>query len=160
MREFEPLRASQTGNESHWVQQVLYASVLDICHFPIVVVPRTWVSGNPRGYGNMKTTLTWVACLSKTLGTVKAPPGGFHYSIQLDFKVCAAVGCYGSQYRVTGPDLDNLVKQTIDGLATTNNYGLKIISSDALIFQIVASKTLVEDESSAGVFISISACAR
>jgi len=58
-----------------------------------------------------------------------------------------------------GTDLDNLVKQTVDGLAETKSKslpsGLGVIATDKVVYQITASKGLVSYDEEMGVWVCI-----
>ena len=125
-----------------------------------VVVPRTWVSGTPRGYGNRKTEDEWLAALTRDLSRYersveKSSDRGGGYEIDLEFMIWPRSPKYWGQNLPHGTDLDNLIKTTIDGLASTRGRGLGIIFDDSAIYRIKASKSLVMDERSTGVWITI-----
>ena len=125
-----------------------------------IVVPRTWVSGTPRGYGDRKTEDEWLAALARDLSVYKrsvenSSDSGGGYDVDLEFMIWPRSPTYRGQNLPHGTDLDNLIKTTIDGLASTHGRGLGIIFDDSAIYGIKASKFLVMDERSTGVWITI-----
>ena len=130
----------------------------------MVVVPRTWVKGTPRGYGDSKVASEWIAELRAGLAQFEGV-GTQHdsetvrYEVILEFRVYPGSAKYRGQNMPHGTDLDNLVKQTVDGLASTKSKslspGLGIIAEDKAVYRITASKDLVPDDEETGVWVCV-----
>jgi len=127
------------------------------------ILPPTWKSGTPRGYGDRKIEDQWLASMKRALASMQAPSltGTERCEVTLEFKVWPDSPAYGGQVPAHGPDLDNLVKLTIDGLTPHRSRdgvyrGVGIIPGDPMIYRIVASKELVHNADNTGVLIAIS----
>lgn len=90
----------------------------------VTVVPRTWVAGTPRGYGNDNVASEWLNEMAASLEKYRGA-GEEHdrqntrYEVTLAFRIHPERRKYWGQNKPHGTDLDNLVKQTIDGLGET-----------------------------------------
>jgi hypothetical protein len=125
----------------------------------VIVVPRTWVPGVPRGWGNRKTEDQWLDAIEATLShhanAVAVDAARAQYAVTLEFRINPRSKEYNGQHAHDGTDLDNLIKMTIDGLCATKRRGLNILPNDRLIYQISAEKTLVETDDEMGAFITL-----
>jgi len=125
----------------------------------MVIVPKTWVPGIPRGFGDTKISGQWLDSIDAALSnyantvTVDSPRARFH--VTLEFRLNPKSKAYGGQHAQDGTDLDNLVKMTIDGLCATRTRGLKILPNDRLIYKISAEKELVETDEEMGAFVTL-----
>ena len=123
----------------------------------MTIVPRTWVPGIPRGFGDRKKEDEWCdaigAALSTHAGAVAADAPRQRYAITLDFHINPKSKAYNGQHAQDGTDLDNLIKMTIDGICETRRRGLKILPNDRLIYKISAEKILVDTDDQMGAFV-------
>ena len=122
-----------------------------------------WIPGTPRGYGDRKIEDQWLASMRQALASVpvSALTGADRCEVILEFKVWPDNPAYRGNARPHGPDLDNLVKLTVDGLtphcSRDGEYrGVGIIPDDPMVYRIVASKELVDSAEETGVLISVS----
>ena len=128
-----------------------------------IIVPRTWIPGTPRGYGDSKVSSEWLsemaAVLEQYRGAGAAHSGTARYEVHLEFRINPGGRKYRGQARVHGPDLDNLTKQTIDGLSHTRAEwmppGLGIIENDSAVYSIVATKEHVAEDSEMGLWVTV-----
>ncbi|OHB74247.1 MAG: hypothetical protein A2Z34_00655 [Planctomycetes bacterium RBG_16_59_8] len=127
------------------------------------VVPRTWVPGTPRGYGSEKVANEWLKQIEDKLGGYRGR-GKSHsdtdrYEVDLAFLINPNSAKYCGKNLPHGTDLDNLVKQTVDGLAATKSRslpsGLGILHDDSAVYQIVATKEHVKRDEDAGVWVTV-----
>ena len=130
------------------------------------VVPRTWVKGTPRGFGDSKVASVWLEELLAALGQYSGVGAGHNrertrYEIVLEFRMFPGSASYRGQNLPHGTDLDNLVKQTIDGLAETSSAGLPpglgILCTDSAVYRIVAGKEHVSSDGETGAWITVNA---
>jgi hypothetical protein len=128
------------------------------------VVPRTWVGGTPRGYANNEVASEWLNELPHALAQ-SAEAGKTHgetarYEVVLEFRVFPRSPRYWGQNLPHGTDLDNLIKQTLDGLAVTRSSslppGLGILSSDSAVYRLVATKEHVSSDDETGAWVTVS----
>ncbi len=124
-----------------------------------LIVPYTWISGVPRGYGDNRTTGQWRDEIANSLEDYIGRTNGQNveetgYEITLAFYIFPGSEKYGRQNLPHGPDLDNLVKNTVD-ILHLENHNLRIILDDKFIFRIDASKILVDDDIKMGLWIQI-----
>lgn len=115
------------------------------------------------GYGDRKIEEQWLASMKRALASVRAPSltGAERSEVTLEFKVWPDNPAYRGNARPHGPDLDNLVKLTIDGLTPHRSRdgeyrGVGVIPNDPTIHCIAASKELVHNADKTGVLMSIS----
>ena len=118
------------------------------------LVPRTWVSGTPRVWGDAKLASEWINDIRKALNRYSGV-GRNHvlsqvrYEVVLEFHINPDSPKYGGRMRPHGPDLGNFVKQTIDALAQTKSEnmaeGLIILADDCAVYRIAATKEHVLD---------------
>jgi hypothetical protein len=130
------------------------------------IVPRTWIQGTPRGFGDNKIASVWLMEMEVALDGyrgrgVRDDPKTTRYEVILEFRIFPNSQKYRGQNLPHGTDLDNLVKQTIDGLAKTNSRslppGLQILQSDRAVYRIIATKEHVPSDDETGVWININA---
>ena len=124
------------------------------------IVPRTWVRGTPRGWGDKILEREWLAEIALVLEPYRGvnrsvDPNVVRYEESLEFRVFPRSRKYRGKNLPHGTDLDNLIKNTIDCLTSVREGGLAILSDDNAVYRIVASKELVEDDDAAGVWIEI-----
>ena len=119
------------------------------------------VAGTPRGFGDNAIEAPWLAAMESCKALVdiaerEADPAEV-YSVELEFVIDPHSGCYGDSYREQGPDLDNLVKLTIDGLTKErrDGMGLGIIPRDDAVMEISATKRKKTGEEATGAFVTI-----
>ena len=110
-----------------------------------------WVRGRPTGYAGGENERTWKAAVAETLSSVELP-ASCRVGIEIHFRLSPA------QVGRHAPDLDNLVKATLDAAATC--IGIRQIrgpeqADDERIDVIVATKRAAADTASAGAFIAI-----
>jgi Holliday junction resolvase RusA-like endonuclease len=75
--------------------------------------------------------------------------------IDLKFRIFPRSKVYYGKCPDHGPDLDNIIKTTIDALSYTKGRGLGIIPDDDQIYGIIAKKRIVQSDDDAGARISI-----
>jgi len=129
-----------------------------------IVIPRTWVPGTPRGYGDSKTAAAWVRDIESALTRYRdaargRDPDSTRYAVTLEFRLRPGSPLFGSQNPGHGTDLDNLAKQTIDGLTRTRGgdlpAGLNAITNDNAIYRLTLSKEHVASDEEMGVFVTV-----
>jgi len=105
----------------------------------------------------------WLEAMKRALVSVRVPSltGAEQCEVTLAFKMWPDDPAYGGMARPHGPDLDNMVKLTIDGLTPHRSRdgiyrGVGVIPGDPMIYRIVASKELVHSADETGVLVSIS----
>ncbi len=113
-----------------------------------IAIPKTWIAGTPRGYGG---TLDWRREVGQCLGQVvnKLSPDQ-RLAIRLEFRINPDSSRYFGQNRPHGTDLDNLIKETIDGLLP---HGGPV--DDRMIYSIEAAKVHVARDDESGVFVEL-----
>ena len=125
------------------------------------IADHIWVPGIPRGFGSEKTERQWLDAITgcKALKEVAKDGGDAmqRYSVVLKFIIDPHSGCYGPRYKKCGPDLDNLVKLTIDGLSKgrKDEKELRIMPGDNTVMAISARKRNVESGEEPGAFVTI-----
>lgn len=128
------------------------------------IVPRTWVPGTPRGFGDNKVASVWLNELRKALRAYSDAANAHdsketRYTVTLEFLIDPESPAYRRQNLPHGTDLDNMVKQTIDGLSHTRAKdlppGLNIIGEDQAVYRIVATKEHVSGKDETGVFVAV-----
>ncbi len=123
----------------------------------------TWIQGTPRGYGNSKIAGAWLEEIARAIESAGVLPAcggaGAMVAVSLDFKLNPRSKAYRGQNLPHGTDLDNLVKQTIDGLVSTRGgklpSGCRLIANDSSIYSIHATKTHVSSDAEMGATVSI-----
>ncbi len=128
-----------------------------------MVVPKTWVPGTPRGFGDSKIAGVWLeqieTALSGFRGAAEHHSSETRYGVTLEFHLNPTSGKYRGQSPMHGSDLDNLVKQTIDGLATTRGgalpSGLRVMTGDNAVYKLTATKIHVTKDEDTGVFVTV-----
>ena len=133
----------------------------------IIVVPRTWIRGVPRGYGNNKVAAEWLRAIENSLAAYREA-SALHDSLRTKYEVVLefhldptslADGRPPSDFRAHGTDLDNRVKQTLDGLSQTRSDtlppGLRIVTDDKAIHRIIANKVIVDGEGGMGAWVEV-----
>ena len=123
----------------------------------LLLFTETWIPGTPRGFGYGKTEDEWLTSMQLILGQCPALPG-HRYLIRMKFCVYPNSWKYGGQATVHGPDLDNLIKLTIDGLTPLGGRGTGLIADDSLVYQIEAIKDIVGSDEETGLWLAIEAC--
>ena len=128
------------------------------------IVARKWVPGIPRGYGDPKVASEWLKQIADALGAYrgagkKPDLKKARYEVTLEFRVFPQRGMYRGQNPIHGTDLDNLVKQTLDGLSQTRSKdlpeGLGILTSDNAVYRLLATKELVACDAEMGMWVTI-----
>ena len=123
------------------------------------ILPKTWIAGTPRTWGIRRIEEEWLSIMRNALR--KFVPDEFQvahrYEVTVEFLIWPGSPKYGGQLREHGPDLDNLVKLTIDGLTPLRGRGLGIIPDDTAIYRISASKVLVTSDSETGAWLTVTA---
>ena len=128
------------------------------------VIPRTWVPGTPRGYGDNKVAAVWLGELAEVLGAFRDAAENHdaertRYAVTLEFRIFPESPAYHGQNRPHGTDLDNLVKQTLDGLSHTRSKtlppGLNIMTEDMAVYRITATKEHVQSDDETGVHVAV-----
>jgi Holliday junction resolvase RusA-like endonuclease len=110
-----------------------------------------WVAGRPTGYAAGDNERIWKAAVAEALaGTSVAAPA--RVGVEVDFRL------QPDQVRHLAPDLDNLVKSTVDAMAQC--IGLRPIkgpdqADDERIDILVARKRVETDAVKAGAFIAV-----
>lgn len=110
-----------------------------------------WVGGRPTGFAGGDNERAWKAAVAETLSTTSVATHA-RVGVELDFRLRP------EQVEHLAPDLDNLVKSTVD--AMTPWIGLRKINGreqadDARIDVLVARKRVEVDAAAAGVFIAL-----
>jgi Holliday junction resolvase RusA-like endonuclease len=125
---------------------------------PALIVPPTWVSGTPRGFGDRRIENEWIGAMHRAIEAVprRPLPGDGCLEVSLRFLVCPTSPAYRGQSPTHGPDLDNLVKLTIDGLSPLSGRGLGLIPNDAAVYRICTAKEIVQRHDEAGAWITLS----
>lgn len=127
-------------------------------------IPRTWVPGTPRGFGDNKVAAIWLRELEATLGEYRDQgehddPRNTRYAVTLEFRIWPDSPKYRGQNRPHGTDVDNLVKQTLDGLTHTRSKdlppGLNVITNDRAVYRLLATKDHVGQDQDMGVFVTV-----
>jgi Holliday junction resolvase RusA-like endonuclease len=122
------------------------------------------VKGTPRGFGNSKVACEWLNELGQALGQYAGAGQGHdketvRYEVVLEFRIFPESPNYWRQNLPHGTDLDNLVKQTLDGLAETRSTnlprGLGVLATDSAVYRIVASKEHVLSDDETGVWVTV-----
>lgn len=123
------------------------------------ILPRTRMPGTPRGYGDRSIEDEWLGAMRAALGVRDHPPAGrgARYEVSLEFRVWPDDPAYRGQMRPHGPDLDNTLKLTVDGLCEHDGRGVNLLHSDAAVYRITAEKRLVAEPDEAGAWISVEA---
>ena len=85
----------------------------------------------------------------------RAPLSANKVAVKLRFLIFPDSPKYRGQMRPHGPDLDNLVKLTIDGLTPLRGRGTAILADDRCVYRIEAEKELVGDDDETGVWLSL-----
>lgn len=105
----------------------------------------------------------WLAAMRQALKSPYLRPlsGEARCEIVLEFRIWPDDPAYGGQARPHGPDLDNLVKLTIDGLTPHRSRdgeyrGVGIIPDDSSVYRISASKQLAHSATETGAWITVS----
>ncbi len=75
-----------------------------------------WVRGRPTGYAGGENERTWKAAVAETLSSVELP-ASCRVGVEIHFRLSPA------QVGRHAPDLDNLVKATLDAAATCIGIG-------------------------------------
>jgi len=130
------------------------------------LVPRTWIAGVPRGYGNNRVAAEWLQAIEHALSAYRnasvAHPEHARYNVAFEFHIDPTSARYGAKpkpFRIHGPDVDNLVKQTLDGLAQTRSKGLppglRIVTDDKAVHRVIASKVIVSGDDRMGAWVKI-----
>ena len=110
-----------------------------------------WVRGRPTGYAGGENERTWKAAVTETLSSVELP-ASCRVGVEIHFRLSPA------QVGRNAPDLDNLVKATLDAAATC--IGIRQVrrpeqADDERIDVIVATQGAAAVTASAGAFIAI-----
>ncbi len=108
------------------------------------IVPRTWVRGTPRGWGDKKLEREWLGEIAVVLEPYQGAgrsvdPNVVRYELSLEFRVFPGSRRYGGQNLPHGTDLDNLIKNTVDCLTCVREGGLAILPDVNAVYRIVAS---------------------
>ena len=128
------------------------------------VIPRVWVPGTPRGYGNSKVAAEWLREMEQELSAYRDAarqhdPEATRYAVTLEFRVWPHSPKYGGKNLPHGSDVDNLAKQTIDGLSHTGRGdlppGLNAITDDKAVYRLAATKAHVASDAETGVFVTV-----
>jgi Holliday junction resolvase RusA-like endonuclease len=125
-----------------------------------VVVPRTWIPGIPRGWGNKKSETAWLEDLRRTLkpycdiGLSQASVDT-RYRIALEFFIWPESPKYQRKNLPHGTDLDNLVKNTLDCLTPHRQGGLAILHEDRALYELNAVKRIVSSDAEMGVWLAV-----
>jgi Holliday junction resolvase RusA-like endonuclease len=106
------------------------------------------IRGTPRGYGKKETEDSWKKPVIKALEDVM-PLSENKYHITLEFNINPDSKRYWGKNKPDGPDIDNLVKTTID--AVFMNSGI----DDKAVYSIKATKRIVKRDGNMGVKIKI-----
>jgi len=131
------------------------------------IVPRTWVPGVPRGYGDSKVASEWLRDLERSLSIYRHAsdshdPLRTRYEVTFEFCVDPASRKYSpskADFKAHGSDLDNLVMQTLNGLSSTRSTrlppGLRILTDDKAVYRLTATKVHVRGDDEMGVWVEI-----
>ena len=112
----------------------------------MIIRPRTWIPGTPRGYGgNYDWRRTVVAALGAHAFDLQPEQ---QLAVTFDFRINPRSPKYNGQNLPHGTDLDNLIKETIDAMLP---HGGEI--DDRVIYRIEATKAQVESDADTGVFV-------
>ncbi len=122
------------------------------------VVPRTWVAGTPRTWGNKRYGDQWLECMKAALNQFSPHEADrfARYEVTLEFRIWSSSPKYHGQLTIHGPDLDTLVKHTIDVMTRHEGLGIGVIDDDSSIYRISSSKELVNNDDETGAWISVS----
>lgn len=117
------------------------------CRMP-PILPRTWISGTPRGYGGSRD---WRNAVAVALGdwAHDIQPED-HLAVTFSFHINPNSPSYNGQNLPHGTDLDNLVKETLDAMLPHTGR-----IDDRLIYRIEASKQHVNGDDETGVFVAV-----
>jgi predicted RNase H-like nuclease len=110
------------------------------------------VVGRPTGYGGSEGERRWKDAVRQEL-TGRAAPGGVRVEVELEFRLDA------DQAGRNEPDLDNLIKSTIDALeellGRRTGTGERVESDDVRVDRIVAAKRFTAEGENPGARIVI-----
>lgn len=130
------------------------------------IVPRKWVNGIPRGFGN-DNAAAWLRSIEHSLAEYRGLSLGHdrlvtRYAVTLEFFVNPKSPAYApatEEFKAHGTDLDNLVKQTLDGLSQTKSKklppGLRIVTDDKAVYRLAATKEHVSEDEKMGVWVTV-----
>lgn len=129
------------------------------------IVPWTWVQGTPRSFGDAAIETEWLSTVAGGLRDYQGvsadeDPDLVRYDVSLEFRVNPKSARYRGQHPRHGPDLDNLVKTTLDALGgetrrlETHNR-LRILTDDRAIYHLAATKEHVDSDDEAGVWVRV-----
>ncbi len=123
------------------------------------ILPKTWIAGTPRTWGDRQIENEWLSTMRNALAQfVPAEPQVVdRYEVTVEFLIWPGSPKYRGQLPEHGPDLDNLVKLTIDVLTPLRGRGLGIIPDDTAIYRITASKVLVMSDNETGAWLTVTA---
>jgi Holliday junction resolvase RusA-like endonuclease len=110
------------------------------------------VLGRPTGYGGSENERRWKAVVRESLQGQVAPEG-VRVEVRLEFLLAP------EQSGRNEPDLDNLIKSTIDALegvlGARTGTGVRVGADDVRVDRIVASKRWAQVDESPGAKVSV-----
>lgn len=124
------------------------------------LIPPTFVPGVPASYSTSKAA-AWFSAIMAGLASYQNASHGHaadsQYEVILHFLIDPGVN-YGTdpRFKTHGPDLDNIVKPSVEALATdSRGNGLKAIWSDVAVYRLVASKEIVDSDRQTGAWYTV-----